>query len=232
MIRFAEIKESFLHLLFPHICNGCGTDILSRDTFLCMKCMDALPQTHFEKHAENPAEKRFYGRLHLHHATAQYYFTKGSLIAHLVHQVKYKGNKDLGIQLGKLMGDTIKRSGRFTPDILVPLPLFPVKERKRGYNQSMLLCEGMAAHLTIPVLNDAVIRPEHTETQTNKGRIERWKNMEGKFVLKNPDAIAGKHILLVDDVMTTGATLESCGAELLTTPGVQLSIACLCFAAR
>lgn len=232
MVSLREIKDSFLHLLFPHVCDGCGSDILSKHSMLCLQCMEAIPQTDFENKPGNPIEKRFYGRLPLEEATASYYFSKESLVQKLVHQVKYKGNKELGIQLGQLMGDLLKRSGRFAVDAMIPLPLFPVKEKKRGYNQSALLCEGIRVHLPIPILTNVIARPEHTETQTKKGRIERWKNMEGKFVLTNPAAIAGKHILLVDDVITTGATLESCGTELLKAENVKLSVACLCYPAR
>ena len=165
-------------------------------------------------------------------ATAQFYFTKESLMQHLMHQFKYKRNKELGLQLGKIMGAKIKASARFETDALVPLPLFPAKEKRRGYNQATLLCEGMAEAMNIPVLDKVIIRPQHTETQTKKGRIERWKNMEGKFILSNPESIRNKHVLLVDDVITTGATLEACGNELLKAEGVQLSVATLCVASR
>jgi ComF family protein len=197
-----------------------------------MRCIDAMPETNFEIHPDNPVEKKFWGRLSLTGATAQYYFTKESLMQNLMHQVKYKRNKELGLQLGGMMGDSIKRSGRFDVDALIPLPLFPAKEKRRGYNQATILCEGMAEHMDIPVLKDVIIRPQYTETQTKKGRIERWLNMEGKFVLTNPGAIHGKHILLVDDVVTTGATLEACGAELLKAENVRLSLATLCYASR
>lgn len=230
MLRLREIKDALLHFVFPHLCDGCGSDLLARDSSLCMKCMDALPRTYFEYFPGNPVEKRFYGRLPLANATAQYYFTKGSLISHLVHQVKYKRNRELCIQLGILMGDAIRTAERFNADLLIPVPLYPNRERKRGYNQAGLLCEGMATMINLPVADNVITRPIHTDTQTTKGRIERWKNIEGKFELKDPAAIAGKHILLVDDVITTGATLESCGAELLKAGSVELSIACLCHA--
>ncbi len=232
MIKLKEIKDSFLHLLFPHVCTGCGNDILNEGTVLCMRCIDAMPETNFEMHPNNPVEKTFWGRLPLMGVTAQFYFTKESLMQHLMHQFKYKANRELGLQLGRIMGEQIKKSGRFAVDALIPLPLFPVKEKKRGYNQATILCEGMAESMGIPVLDKVITRPQHTETQTKKGRIERWKNMEGKFILSNPAAISNKHLLLVDDVVTTGATFEACGNELLKAENVKLSLASLCVASR
>ena len=222
-----EIIDSLSHLLFPHTCDGCGSDLVATHSSLCLRCIESLPLTNFEYYPGNPVEKRFYGRLPIDHATAQFYFTKGSLLARLVHQVKYKGNQQLGLQLGKMMGDSLKRSGRFDADMIIPLPLFPLKEKKRGYNQADLLCEGIAEYLHLPIVKNVIIRPQHTDTQTSKGRIERWKNIEGKFVLTDPSIINGKHILLVDDVITTGATLESCGSGLLQIANSRLSIACL-----
>lgn len=232
MITLKEIKDSVLHLLFPHICAGCGSDILHEESVLCMRCIDAIPETNFELHPNNPVEKTFWGRLPLTGATAQFYFTKESLMQHLMHQFKYKGNKELGMQLGKIMGEQIKKSARFEADALVPLPLFPAKEKRRGYNQATILCEGMAEAMNLPVLDKIISRPQHTETQTKKGRIERWKNMEGKFILSDADAIKNKHLLLIDDVVTTGATLEACGNELLKAENVRLSLATLCIASR
>ncbi len=232
MVSLDKIKESFLHLLFPHICCGCGSDILNKQSYLCMRCLESMPETQFEIHPNNPIEKKFWGRLHIHQATAQYYFTRESLMQRLMHQFKYKGNKELGYQLGRIMGESLKKSNRFYFDALIPLPLFPSKEKKRGYNQATILCEGIAESMRVPILKETIIRSKFTDTQTKKGRIERWQNMEGKFLLAQPEAIANKRILLVDDVITTGATLEACGLELLKAENVRLSIASLCYAAR
>jgi len=232
MITLTELRDSFFHLLFPHVCSGCNSDILDKQSTLCIRCMEALPETNFELHPDNPVEKKFWGRLRIQQATAQYYFTRESLMQHLMHQFKYKRNRELGLQLGRMMGESIKKSGRFAVDALVPLPLFPAKEKSRGYNQATLLCEGMAESLHVPVLKEVVIRSHHTETQTKKRRIERWQNMEGKFILIKPEVICNKNLLLVDDVVTTGATLEACGAELLKAENVRLSIASLCYAAK
>ena len=233
MISFKEIKESLLQVVFPHVCDGCGSDLLSIESRLCIRCLSSLPETNFEIHPNNPVEKMFWGRFAVVNASSHLYFTKESLVQHLMHQLKYKGNKELGLQLGRLMGIAIRAADRFKEiDALVPLPLFPSKEKRRGYNQSTILCKGMAEILSLPVLENAISRPQHTETQTKKGRIERWRNIEGKFQLVDSNAVQNKHLLLVDDVVTTGATLEACATELLKAYDVKLSIATLSKADR
>jgi ComF family protein len=207
------IKEALLHLAFPHVCEGCGTDTVHKDHYLCVHCLDALPQTAYPLHAVNPVEQLFWGRLPLHQGSAHYYFTKESTMQHLVHQFKYKGHQELVRYLGRLMGYGLQAADRFHDvEALVPLPLHPSKERKRGYNQALLLCAGIAEVLGMPILQDAVIRTERTET--HKSWVERWQNMQGKFRVANAPAVEGRHILLVDDVITTGATLEACGQAL------------------
>ena len=233
MLGYKEIKESLLQLVFPHICAGCGSDLLNEESQLCIRCLTALPETNFNLHANNPMEKIFWGRLPLASATAQFYFTKESLIQHLMHQLKYKGNKELGLQLGRLMGSGFKETNRFNGiDALIPLPLYPKKEKRRGFNQATILCDGISEILNIPVFKNTIIRTQHTDTQTKKGRMERWQNIEGKFELLNPASIENRHVLLVDDVVTTGATLEACGSKLLQADNTRLSIATLCFASR
>lgn len=218
-------------MLFPHVCAGCGSDIITEQSLLCMRCIGQLPETNFHMHGNNPVEKMFWGRLPLVAATAQYYFTKESLMQHLMHQFKYKGNKDLGRQLGTLMADELRKTNRFHYiDHLIPLPLFAAKERRRGYNQATILCEGIAEVMNIEIARDVVVRTEHTETQTRKGRMERWQNIKEKFQLLRPEKIRGKSVLLVDDVVTTGATLEACGHELMKANDIKLSIATLCYA--
>jgi ComF family protein len=233
MVALKEIKNSLLHLLFPHVCAGCGSDVINEASTLCLQCIAGMPETNFHTHANNPVEKIFWGRLPLVNATAQYYFTKESLMQHLMHQLKYKGNSELGRQLGRLMGNDLHQTDRFRKiEVLVPLPLFPAKERRRGYNQAAILCEGIAEVMKVPIFKDVVIRSQHTETQTKKGRMERWQNIEGKFQLIHPENIRNKHILLIDDVVTTGATLEACGHELLQAGNIKLSIATLCYASQ
>jgi ComF family protein len=195
--------------------------------------MSSLPETNFHFHSNNPVEKLFWGRLPLTAATSQYYFTRESMMQHLMHQFKYKGNKDIGLYLGRLMGNKLSGSNRFiSVDALIPLPLFKSKEHKRGFNQATVLCQVIADVFKRPVLNGVIARNAATETQTKKGRVDRWLNIEGRFSLVSEKEISGKHVLLVDDVVTTGATLEACGRELLDAENVQLSVATLCFSSH
>jgi ComF family protein len=226
MLAIQKLSRSLSHLFFPHICSGCGTDIISDTTFLCGRCINDLPVTNFHLHANNSVEKIFWGRIPLANASSFCYFTKGSLVQRLLHELKYKGNKDLGMQMGKLAGAMLRSSNRFDDiDCLIPLPLFAAKQRIRGYNQASILCKGMSGSMNIPVNENAILRPAATSTQTLKNRIERWENIGGKFLLSDKEALINKHVLLVDDVVTTGATLEACGQELLKVEGLKLSIA-------
>jgi ComF family protein len=228
MTILKQVQHSISHLLYPNLCAGCGIGITGMHSSICIRCLHDLPSTGFEKFSDNPVEKLFWGRLNISQASSAFYFSKKSIIQELLHELKYRGNRSLGIQLGQIMGSKIQNAERFSPDVLVPIPLFPSRERKRGYNQAAVLCEGMSDILHIPVLNDVMSRPQFTATQTKKGRIERWKNIEGKFELLDSKKISDLHVLLVDDVVTTGATLESCGQEIMKAAR-NLAIAALCF---
>lgn len=227
-----SITEALLHFCFPHICSGCGSDQLNKDSALCLRCLNDLPETGFGSHSGNPVEKKFWGRLSISCAMSQFYFTPQSLLQRLMHQLKYKGQRELGLQLGRMMGESLLHANWSFIEALIPLPLFPEKEKLRGYNQATVLCEGIAEKLRVPILHNAIIRPSATETQTRKNRIERWQNMEGRFLLNDTDQLRNKHVLLIDDVITTGATLEACGAELLKAHGVELSLASLAYAVK
>ena len=229
----STILSPLKHLFYPHVCTGCGSDLIDDNNLLCLQCINDLPHTNFEMHANNPVEKIFWGRLPLTAAMSEFYFTKGTLIQTLIHQFKYKSNIDVGLYLGAIMGRSLLNSNRFTTiDALIPLPLNAEKEFKRGYNQATILCNGMAEVMGVPVIKNNVVRNRFTETQTKKHRAERWKNVEGSFEINNPSALRDKHILLVDDVVTTGATLEACGTEILKIEGTKLSIATLAYASK
>ncbi len=221
-----------VHLLYPHVCAGCGSDVISRGQVICFECTSGMPVTGFCFHEQNPVEKIFRGRLLLANASAQVYFTKDSPVQNMLHRLKYGGLKQIGILMGRLTGEDLKRSGLYNDvDAVVPLPLNVRKQKTRGFNQAALIAEGIGSALNIPVLNDVVARKKYTETQTHKSRAERWNNIEGKFEVVNAGELMDKHVLLVDDVITTGATLESCGMELLKTAGLRLSIAAFAYTA-
>lgn len=225
-----EVIESVFHLAFPHVCAGCCSDVLDEKDPVCLRCQASLPSTDFHLYPDNAVEKIFWGRLEISQACALYYFSKESLMQRLMHEFKYRGNKDLGFYLGRQIGHALHSSGRFrSPDLLLPLPLFRDKEKKRGFNQAAILAEGISSVLMIPVETDLIIRTTDTESQTRKGRRERWQNMEGRFRVTDQKALEGKHVLLIDDVITTGATLEACGRALTAVPGLRLSITALCF---
>ena len=223
----------FGRLVFPNNCAGCGEELFGSKNLLCWQCLQELPRTGFEKHEQNPVASIFYGRIPLQHAFSWLFHTKGSLAQMLIQQVKYKSKLDLGRYLGTIMAEAMLEARLFDDvDALVPLPLNKKKLAKRGYNQSMLICEGMSAVLGKPVETVAVIRSKFTQTQTRKNRLQRWLNVEQVFDLKEAHAIEGKHVLLVDDVITTGATMEACGQVLLQVPGLKLSLASLAMASK
>ena len=230
MIQVKDYLEDFLHLFFPHNCLGCGTDVLNNEDALCAYCLTQLPETGFLATPGNAVEKIFYGRLPVQHAGSAFYFNKDSLLQHLIIQLKYRANKTAGMYLGKILGNIICNAKRFDDiDIIVPLPLNEKKLFKRGYNQTLLLAKGIAEVWQKPVVENAVERIQFTETQTHKNRITRWQTMEGVFKLVNESALKNKHVLLIDDIVTTGATLESCGNAILQAENIQLSICTLAY---
>ena len=233
MISIKNIFSDAMHLFYPHNCIGCGSDLLSKQELLCIKCLYKLPHTHFEKFEGNPVEKIFTGRFHLKAGHSEFYFAKNQLIQELIHQLKYKDNKEIGFYLGAMMGKNILQSARFSDiDYIIPLPLYADKEFKRGYNQAEIICSGMSSVMNVSVLTKNVIRQKFTETQTRKHRTERWENVEESFAVKNPGALNGKNILLIDDVITTGATLEACAQTMLKIPGINISLATLAIASK
>ena len=228
-----QLFNDTLHLFFPHHCAGCGTDALPASGLLCLRCIHQLPYTGYEAIANNPVENIFRGRLAINAGSSCFYFSKGHLMQHLIHELKYKGNKGIGEYMGALMGRAMLAGSRFTQvDYLVPLPLYADKEFKRGYNQSTILCKGISSVTQIPIMEQNVIRQHYTDTQTKKHRAERWENVAGSFAIKKPALLQGKKVLLVDDVITTGATLEACGQAMAHIPGIAIYISSLATASK
>lgn len=217
-------------MFYPHTCSGCGIDVINKGLVLCPHCIARLPITNFGCKEHTPVEKVFRGRLPFVFATSFLYFTKHSVTQRLLHQLKYRGRKEVGLMMGRMMAEAgWFRDAPEPVDVLVPLPLHKSRERRRGYNQAAAICEGIAAETKIEIVTDAVTRTSFTSTQTQKNRMQRWMNMSGRFELRKDELIRNRHVLLVDDVITTGATLEACGLLLLQAPGVRLSIASLAY---
>ena len=216
--------KDFFNLLYPKECAACNNTLLQNEHCICTICRFELPNTNFHLEPDNQVEKLFWGRVKLEAATSLYYFTKSGLVQKLLQELKYNNNTEVGICLGEIMGDSLKNASILSDiDIIIPIPLHPKKEYKRGYNQSYFFAKGISDIIEIPIAEKNLKRGVFTETQTNKTRIERWENVEDIFVIKNPDNLKGKHILLVDDVVTTGATAESCAKVLLEIEDVKVS---------
>jgi ComF family protein len=225
------ILSDLASLFYPKHCTGCGRILHQHPLPFCQACVLALPRTGFERDPENAVEKLFRGRIPVASACSIYYFTRDAPLQRMIHHLKYQQRPELGIALGKLAGNALLSSGRYGEiDALLPLPLFPMREKERGYNQSEKICCGLSEVLGVPVLSQALQRVRKTASQTHKNRMERWDNVEGSFQVAAHALKGLKHALLVDDVITTGATLEACGLAILDQCGVRLSICSLAYA--
>jgi ComF family protein len=212
--------------LYPQICFGCGTDEVEKNMPLCPNCIQDLPFTDFFGINENPVEKIFWGRANVQNAGALFFFTKDSLIQKLITELKYHHNKKVGVLFGKLMGEVIAVEEKFKQiDLIIPVPLSPSKNNSRGYNQSEVIAIGMQLVWHRPILNNVLIKRSWSNSQTKKNRKARLQQLPDLFYLQKPTSIEGKHILLVDDVLTTGATLEAAVASLMTGSPASVSIA-------
>ena len=223
--------NDFLNLFFPNICQACGRALFNDEKIICLSCNYKLPRTNFHYFQNNPVSRIFWGRVKLTSATSFLFFNKGGHVQKLMHQFKYKGKYETAKILGIQMGTEIKQSNLFSDiDIIIPVPLHERKLKKRGYNQSEMIAHGMASAMEATVETDILIRTHFTETQTKKSRYNRWENVKGKFEVRKESKLYNKHILLVDDVLTTGATLEACAQHLVNIPNTKISVATLAYA--
>ena len=226
-----DFWDDFISLLFPRLCYACGNHLLRNENLICTECYVVIPRTNYHCTVDNPVEQLFWGRCVIEKAAAFSYYNKDSRIRNLIHNLKYKGVREIGYELGRIYGLSLKSSG-FTKDIdlIIPVPLHPAKVRIRGFNQSESISIGMAAATLLPINIKTLARIKVSATQTKRSRYERWTNVEGIFKVTDPETIMGKHVLLVDDVITTGSTIESCTNELLKIEGVKVSVVALAFA--
>ena len=231
MLSIKQYMEGFIGLLFPRTCCACGAYLSQQEDILCIACEYELPQTNFHLTEDNPVARRFWGRVDVKNATALYNFSKGGKVQHLIHQLKFKGKKEAGLFLGRKLGRQLVASPLYKDiDLVVPLPLHKKRLRQRGYNQCDLFAQGIAEALGTQWQPNVLVRSDFTTSQTKKGRIERWENVKDLFTLNKGFSIEGKNILLVDDVITTGATLEACATALLQANGATVSVATIAMA--
>lgn len=227
-------RQSVLHLFYPDLCVSCNAALpSSKGQCFCFRCRSRLTHTDFHLHQENAVTERLWGRVHLHSATSLYYFSKKSPVQWALHHLKYSNQPDIGRRLGRVLGRQMAQSPWFEDiEAIVPVPLHPQKERRRGYNQSLMIAQGISDAMYLPVLDQVLMRNRHTISQTQQHRMERFQNVGSVFSLNHSHHIQGKKLLLVDDVLTTGATIETCGNLLLGVPGVRLSVATIAVAMR
>lgn len=227
-----DLLGGFAGLFYPPLCHACRAVLFHAEKYFCTHCRLSLPQTGFEVHKDNQLSRIFWGRMPVETGTALYYFDKGDKVQKLIHRFKYQGDIALGFHLAFLLGQKIRRSPLYRDiDLVVPVPLHPAKERKRGFNQSAVIAGGIARALGLSSAAILLVRRHESSTQTRKSRYRRWENVSEAFVTPVPHRLEDKGVLLVDDVITTGSTLEACGQQLLKVKGLRLWIACLAITA-
>jgi len=231
MKNLTQTYNNFLELLYPSLCITCGERLATHEKYICMKCWLDLPVTNFHLDPENNVARLFWGRVNIQQATSYFFYRKGSRYQKLIHFIKYRGLKELGYETGIRFGDLLSFSPVYNSvEMIVPVPLHPKKQKRRGFNQSEWIARGIAVSFDQPVVADNLYRFVFNPTQTRKDRYSRWQNVEGIFKVRDPGRFEGKHILLVDDVITTGSTLEACASEILKLDGTKVSIATLAVA--
>ncbi|MEA3445078.1 MAG: phosphoribosyltransferase family protein [Bacteroidota bacterium] len=228
LTQISFLLYDLLHLVYPKICVACGENLLSHEDHICTSCLFNLPKTNYHQTNENPIAQLFWGRVKIFRACSYFFFNKGSKFQKLIHKLKYEGKKEIGYELGLHFGSDLASSEDFSSvDIIIPVPLHESKEKLRGYNQSTWIAQGISASMDKPVDSENLKRLKANETQTKKSRFERWENVKSVFQVLDTKAFENKHILLVDDVVTTGSTLEACAQELARINNIKISIATL-----
>ncbi len=224
--------NGFIGIIYPRPCAACGNILYRQEKVLCIRCVLDLPKTGFHADPDNEVAQIFWGRVRVEHATSYMYFYDQSRYRRILHEIKYKGWQQLGIEMGRMFGEELLPTPFGQVDLIHPVPLHPAKQKARGFNQSELIAEGMAEILQKPVETSLISRISDSGTQTHKTRYERWQNVEGIFRVVKEDMLRDRHVLLVDDVITTGATLEACASAVLLIEGTRVSIATLAYVKR
>lgn len=225
MTSLGTYLKDFSHLVFPFNCFGCGTALTEKEETICELCKNGFPLTHYWNQAENTVEKLFWGKLKIERAASYMFFIKDGRAQSLMHHLKYNGKSQVGELLGQLFGKYLVSSPFSEVDVVIPVPLHQTRQAERGYNQCDFIASGIASELGVSYNAEAVRRIRANETQTKKGRYERYINVQELFKVVGPQFVQGKHVLLVDDVVTTGSTLEACADAILQVPETKVSIA-------
>lgn len=227
----ANIFNDFISLFYPDYCIACSDSLIKGEQLVCTKCIMEMPQTQFHLDRNNPLRSRLSHRFPVDQGLAFLKFSKSGKVQQLLHSLKYKNQPEIGQALGRVYGNRIKSSISETPfDVIIPVPLHKSKLRRRGYNQSTKFAEGLSESLNIPVVENFLVRKKETQTQTRKSKLKRWENVSEVFEVENASQLEGKHILITDDVITTGATIEACGVALLNRLDCKISVACIAVA--
>ena len=220
-----KLLKDFFDLFYPNICANCKEQLLQNEKVICTFCRNDLPLTNFQSYTINKVSSIFSGRITIEKSYSLLFFRKQGITKNLIHDLKYKGNEEVGVFFGNWIGEIVAKNKEFsTVDFIVPVPIHAKKKKIRGYNQVTKFGECLSMHLKVPLNEDVLIRQSATKTQTLKSRFERFNDLESKFLARNASVFKEKHILIIDDVITTGATLEACAKELLKTPGIKISI--------
>lgn len=217
--------KTLSHLFFPCHCVVCGTPLAESEEAICTRCNMDMPRTDYHKIKDNLVERMFWGKIPLERATSYFFYRKGGDFCRVLHRLKYGGQKELGEIMGRFMAAELQSENFFVGiDVIVPVPLHSCKQKVRGYNQSEWIARGISRVSGIPVDASAVMRERNTETQTHKSAYMRWENVGGVFRLHHPEAFVGRHVLIVDDVLTTGSTTTACADAFRGVEGIRISI--------
>lgn len=225
-----KLLKDIVHIFYPEVCLCCQNDLTTNENTICVNCRHQLPLTNFSNEPNNLVENTFYGRVPIEEATALFYFFKKGSIQELIHNLKYRNQQQVGTVLGEWLGDDLLQSNRFKNlDFIVPVPLHQKKMKKRGYNQVTTFGQSLSKKLNVPYNDTILKRITSTKTQTKRLRFDRWKNVQELFVVEQPEFVENKHILLIDDIITTGATLEACCKAFENSKNIKISIACMAY---
>lgn len=220
-----RLLKDLFYLFYPKMCIVCDKNLIENETEICTICRHDLPLTNFQDYSNNKVTQTFFGRIEIEKGYSLLFFRKEGSTQQIIHDLKYKGNEEIGNFFGNWLGELLKQNREFKDvDFIIPVPLHSKKLKKRGYNQVSKFGKRLRHFLEIPFIEDQLIRISPTKTQTFKARFERFSNIDTKFQLKNANQFKNKHILLIDDVITTGATLEACAKEFLKADNCKISI--------